>query len=159
MADQRIYLDHNATTPLDPAVFEAMRPYLIDLHGNASSIEHIDGQIAQRAVERAREQVAAAIGARPNEIVFTGSCTEANNIAILGAARAAQEPQHIVTSTIEHHAVLGPIAALERDGWSVTRVAPDGEGLIDPTAVAAAISGHWVAMLWVVANTWPSRNT
>jgi len=84
MAD-RIYLDHNATTPTDPAVVAAMEPYLRDLFGNPSSVEHEHGHVAALAVDRAREQVAAAIGARPNEIIFTGSCTEADKLAILGA--------------------------------------------------------------------------
>ncbi|MGE3292756.1 MAG: aminotransferase class V-fold PLP-dependent enzyme, partial [Geminicoccaceae bacterium] len=101
-----IYLDHNATTPIDPAVVAAMEPYLKVHFGNPSSVEHEHGHAAARAVDRAREQVAATIGARPSEIVFTGSCTEANNLAILGAARANPDRRHIVTTLIEHPAVL-----------------------------------------------------
>ncbi|CAA2136845.1 cysteine desulfurase family protein [Methylobacterium bullatum] len=136
---ERIYLDHNATTPMDPAVLTAMEPYLRALFGNPSSSETVEGSVAAAAVERAREQVAATIGARPNEIVFTGSCTEADNIAILGAARANPGRRHLIGSRIEHPAVLGPMRALERDGWRLTLLDVDADGVVSPEAVAAAI--------------------
>ena len=118
----RIYLDHNATTPIDPAVFAAMEPYLRMVFGNPSSVEHEHGHVAALAVDKAREQVAAAIGARPNEIIFTGSCTEANNLAILGVARALPEKRHLITSSIEHPSILEPLRALTREGWHVTHL-------------------------------------
>ncbi|MCG5248409.1 cysteine desulfurase family protein [Methylorubrum extorquens] len=135
----RIYLDHNATTPVDPAVLAAMEPYLRELFGNPSSAETVEGSVAATAVERAREQVAASIGARPNEIVFTGSCTEADNIAILGVARAHPDKRHLVTTKVEHSAVLGPARALEREGWRVTLLDVDERGVVAPEAVATAI--------------------
>ncbi|KTS25907.1 aminotransferase class V [Methylobacterium indicum] len=136
----RVYLDHNATTPVDPAVLAAMEPYLRELFGNPSSVETIEGSVAAAAVERAREQVAAAIGARPNEIIFTGSCTEADNLAILGVARAHPDKRHLITTKVEHAAVLGPARALERDGWRLTLIDVDERGVVDPAAIAAAIA-------------------
>jgi cysteine desulfurase len=127
----RIYLDHNATTPLDPAVVSAMEPFVRELFGNPSSVEHEHGHAAAVAVERAREQVAASIGARPNEIVFTGSCTEADNLAIIGAARAHPDKKHLVTTGIEHPAVIESARALEREGWQVTYLSVDECGRID----------------------------
>jgi len=126
MSDSRpIYLDHNATTPLDPAVFEAMRPYFLEHFGNPSSVEHIYGLTAAKAVERAREQVARAINADAGEIVFTGSCTEADNLAILGVARAAKASSHFITSQIEHPAVLEAFRQLEKEGHAVTYLPVD----------------------------------
>lgn len=136
---ERIYLDHNATTPIDPAVVAAMEPYLRDWFGNPSSVETLEGSLAAAAVERAREQVAASIGARPSEIVFTGSCTEANNLAILGLAKSNPGKRHLVTSKVEHAAVLGPARALEREGWRVTYLDVDECGVVQPEAVAEAI--------------------
>lgn len=120
-----IYLDHNATTPLDPSVFEAMRPYFLEHFGNPSSVEHIYGLTAAKAVERAREQVAQAINADAGEIVFTGSCTEADNLAILGVARAAKASGHFITSQIEHPAVLEAFRQLEKEGHAVTYLPVD----------------------------------
>ncbi|HEV2680599.1 MAG TPA: cysteine desulfurase family protein [Rhodanobacter sp.] len=126
MSDGRpIYLDHNATTPLDPTVFEAMRPYFLEHFGNPSSVEHIYGLTAATAVERAREQVARAINADAGEIVFTGSCTEADNLAILGVARAAKASGHFITSQIEHPAVLEAFRQLEKEGHAVTYLPVD----------------------------------
>lgn len=125
-----IYLDHNATTPLDPMVFEAMRPYFLEHFGNASSVDHVYGQTAATAVQTAREQVAKAIGARASEITFTGSCTESNNLAILGLGRALSEPGHFITTKIEHAAVLEAFLQLEREGHSVTYVGVDAEARV-----------------------------
>lgn len=149
---KRLYLDHNATTPIDPAVLEAMEPYLREAFGNPSSVEHIDGHVAAAGVERAREQVAAAIGARPAEIIFTGSCTEANNIALLGAARAAPERRHLVTTQIEHPSVLEPMRALEREGWRVTYLTVGADGLIEPEMVAKAIEVDTLLVSVMAAN-------
>lgn len=130
MHDRPLYLDHNATTPVDSRVLEAAMPYLQEAFGNPSSIDHRHGHDAAHAVETAREQVAAAIGARPAEIVFTSGCTEANNLALLGAARALGDKRHIVTSAIEHPAVLEPLKALEAEGWRVTRLPVDDGGCV-----------------------------
>lgn len=134
-----IYLDHNATTPVDPEVATAMEPYLSELFGNPASVEHLHGNRAQVAVKKAREQVASALGARDNEIVFTSGCTEANNIAILGAARARPERRHLITSAVEHPAVLEPMRQLEREGFELTILGVDGDGRVDPAAVEEAL--------------------
>lgn len=134
-----IYLDHNATTPVDPRVLDAMWPYFTEIYGNPSSVEHIHGARAQAAITSARSQIATAIGARDNEIVFTGSCTEANNIAILGAARARPERRHLITSAIEHPAVLEPMKVLESEGFEVTHLPVDENGQVAISAVEAAL--------------------
>ncbi|MCI0681300.1 MAG: cysteine desulfurase [Gemmataceae bacterium] len=141
-----IYLDYNATTPLDPAVIEAMTPYLRDHFGNPSST-HPYGKTAHDAVNVARGQVAALLGAEPNEIIFTGGGTEASNHALKGVVFAKLQGffgrwargAHIVTSTIEHPATLQPCAFLERLGCKVTKVAVDRFGLVDPDAVKKAL--------------------
>lgn len=134
-----IYLDHNATTPVDPLVLDAMLPFFREHFGNPASGVHLHGHTAQLAVENAREQVAAAVGARPEEIVFTGSCTEADNLAVLGAAAAYPERRHLITTAIEHPAVLEPCIALERNGYALTVLAVDEHGSVDPEEVRAAI--------------------
>ncbi len=118
----RIYFDNNATTPLAPQVFEAMRPYLLEDYGNASSI-HWFGQRAKAAIEKAREHVARLLNARATEIVFTSGGTESDNTAILGIVAASRaEKKHVVTSTIEHPAVLTTAKLLEKRGVDVTYV-------------------------------------
>ncbi len=138
---QRIYMDGNATTPLLPEVFEAMRPYLVGGFGNASSI-HYFGQQARMAVEEAREEMAAALGARPSEIVFTSGATESDNLALfglLGKALDAGEPAHLITSAIEHHAVLHAAEALKRRGARVTWLPVSSEGVVSPEDVNRAL--------------------
>lgn len=147
-----IYLDHNATTPIDPEVRAVMAPYLEDVFGNPSSVEHEHGHAAAVAVERAREQVAAAIGAKPAEIVFTGSCTEANNLAVLGVARANPDKRHIITTRIEHPSVLEPARVLEREGWRVTYIGVDETGRVSPEAVTAAITSDTALVSVMAAN-------
>src|SRR6202043_2526854 len=127
----RIYLDNNATTPLLPEVLEAMRPYFGEHFGNASSIHH-HGQETRAAVERARDSVASLLGCRPSEVVFTSGGTEADNLAIFGVAGAGD---HVVTSTVEHHAVLNACKHLESIGCEVTYVPVDVRGLVDPQDV------------------------
>ena len=130
-----IYLDYNATTPLDPAVVEAMLPYLRDHFGNPSST-HAFGRTAHEAVEKARKQVAEFIGAQPEEIIFTGGGTEASNHALKGAVFAKlhglfgrwAKDAHIITSAIEHSSVRGICDALEQRGWEVTRLPVYEEG-------------------------------
>jgi cysteine desulfurase len=132
---RRIYFDNNATTPVLPEVFEAMRPYFAEHFGNASSIHH-HGQETRAAVERARASVAALLGCRAAEVVFTGGGTEGDNLAIFGMVHSGD---HVITSTIEHHAVLNSCKHLESAGCEVTYVPVDGCGLIDPGDVRRAI--------------------
>lgn len=131
-----IYLDNNATTALDPAVLDAMRPYFLSA-GNAES-RHSAGREARRAWERARESVAERLGARPSEVIFTSGGTEANNLAVFGLAGAEHSPGHVVSSPIEHPAIAEPIARLEAAGFAVDRPGVSTEGLADAAAMAAA---------------------
>ncbi len=137
MADY-VYLDHAATTPLDPRVRHAMEPYLDGVFGNPSSL-HWAGRQAHDAVEAGRGEVAALLGARPPEIVFTASGTESDNLAVLGALGAMQGPRHVITSAFEHPAVLEPCRFLERQGVEVTYLPVSAEGIVAPEALAAAL--------------------
>src|SRR5688572_3080757 len=128
---RRVYLDNNATSPLLPAVMEAMRPYWIENFGNASSIHH-HGQQTRAAVERARESVAQLFGCRASEVVFTSGGTEADNLALFGLLKPGD---HLITSTIEHHAVLNSSKRLQEMGCEVTYVPVDSRGLVDPADV------------------------
>jgi cysteine desulfurase len=132
-----IYLDHNATTPLDPEVLEAMRPHWL-AGGNAES-RHAAGRAARRAWEHARETVAAILGAAPDEVVFTSGGTEANNLAVFGLAAPERGPGHVVSSPIEHPAVAEPVARLEADGFAVDRPGVGPDGLADAGRMADAI--------------------
>lgn len=135
-----IYLDHAATTPLHPEVLEAMLPYLTEHHGNPSSI-HASGRRARQALDEAREEIAGYLGAKPREIVFTASGTEADNLAVRGVAWAASaRGRHLVTSTVEHKAVINTVSMLERQGFQVTAVGVDRSGRVDPADVASAIT-------------------
>jgi cysteine desulfurase len=135
-----IYLDHQATTPCDPRVVEAMTPYWSAEFGNAASRAHGFGWRAEEAVESAREEVARLIGARAREIVFTSGATESNNLAIQGVARAYHERgDHIITCRTEHLAVLDPCRALEKEGVRITGLPVDADGLIDLDKLRAAI--------------------
>ena len=145
---QRVYLDNNATSPLLPEVLEAMRPYYAERFGNASSI-HQQGQHARAAVESARESVAALLNCRPAEIVFTSGGTEADNLAIFGIAAAGD---HVITSTIEHHAVLNACHQLERNGVEVTFVPVDGSGRVDPADVKRALRANTKLISIMMAN-------
>jgi cysteine desulfurase len=150
---RQIYLDYAATTPLDPAVREAMLDCL-DRHWANPSSAHPAGRRARAVVEASREQVAACLGAAADEIVFTGGATEAINTAILGVARSsAERGRHLVTSRIEHPATLGACTALERDGFDVTRVAPDAQGLIPPDAVRDAVRDDTVLVSLTHVNS------
>lgn len=145
---RRVYLDNNATTPVLPEVFDAMRPYFADHFGNASSIHH-HGQDARAAVERARESVAALLGCRASELVFTSGGTESDNLAISGLI---QPGDHIITSTIEHHAVLNTCKHLQEAGCEVTYVSVDGRGLIDPDDVRRALRPNTKLITLMMAN-------
>jgi cysteine desulfurase len=153
---RRVYLDNNATTPVLPEVLEAMRPYFGEHFGNASSIHH-HGQETRAAVERARESVAALLGCRAAEVVFTSGGTEADNLAIFGLARSGD---HVISSTVEHHAVLNACKHLAKDrdkypgttGREVTYVPVDGRGLVDPADVKRAIRPNTKLITIMFAN-------
>jgi cysteine desulfurase len=148
-AGPRVYLDHNATTPVRAEAIRAIEEALRRGWGNPSSV-HAEGAAARALVERSRAQVAALLGAEPDEVVFTAGATESNNTAILGLLRRAGRPGGVVASTAEHPSVEGPLAALEAAGWRIDRVAVDAEGLLDPEAVAAALAPDTalVTLLW-----------
>ena len=149
-----IYLDHNATTPLDPRVLDAMLPFLTDRFGNAASRHHALGCDAATAVETAREQVAAVIGADPREIVWTSGATESDNLALLGVARAPAyaRKKHLVTVTTEHRAVLDSCEQLEGQGIDVTYLGVDGNGGLDLDRLAAAITDRTLLVSIMHAN-------
>ena len=149
-----IYLDNHSTTRLDPRVLEAMLPWLTEHYGNAGSATHEMGREARAAVDRARDMLAAAIGATPREVVFTSGATESNNLAILGlAARAPADRRHVVTVVTEHHAVLDPLEHLERMGFAVTRLPVEpGTGRVGPDAVAAALRPDTCLVSMMLAN-------
>ncbi len=148
-----IYLDNNATTPVDPRVREAMLPFLGERFGNPSSRSHRYGWEADEAVEEARKQVAALLGAEPREIVFTSGATESNNLALKGLAEAREEGGgHIVSSPTEHPSVLDTLAYLERRGFSVTLVAVDGFGRVTPEAVERALRPDTFLVSFMAAN-------
>ena len=144
----RIYLDNNATTPVLPEVFEAMRPYFADQFGNASSIHH-HGQHTRAAIEDARESVAALLGCRGSEIVFTSGGTEADNLAIAGLVAAGD---HVITSSIEHHAVLLAGKHLEETGCEVTILPVDGRSRVDPDDVRRALRPNTKLISVMMAN-------
>ncbi len=149
----RTYLDYNATTPVDPDVIAAVTAVLRDEFGNASSVHHF-GQLAKAHLDEARQHVASLIGASPTEIVFTSGGTEADNFAVRGVAEALEPlgKRHLVTTALEHEAILTTMRALERRGWRVTRVAPDGHGVVDPDAVAAALTDDTALVTVMHAN-------
>ncbi len=148
-----IYMDHHSTTPLDGRVLEAISPYFSDRFGNAASKVHAHGKLARDAVEASRAKVADLIGAAPAELAFTSGATESDNLAIRGAAQArAADGRHIVTVRTEHKAVLDSCAALEREGWRVTYLDVDGDGLVSPETIAAAIEDDTVLVSVMLAN-------
>jgi cysteine desulfurase len=145
---RRVYLDNNATTPLLPEVFEAMRPYFSDHFGNASSIHH-HGQETRAAVERSRESVAALLGCRASEVVFTSGGTEADNLAMFGLLKPGD---HVITSTLEHHAVLNSCKYLESMSCEVTYVSVDSRGLVDPEDILRALRPNTKLITVMMAN-------
>ncbi|HHO75475.1 MAG TPA: cysteine desulfurase NifS [Deltaproteobacteria bacterium] len=148
----KIYLDHAATTPVGTEVINAMLPFMSQVYGNTSSL-HSFGQEAKTAVERTRDQIAAHINARPEEIVFTGGGTESNNWAIKGVALARKDKgNHIITSTIEHHAVLEVCGFMERQGLDITYLPVDEFGFVDPGDVKKAITDRTILISVMHAN-------
>jgi cysteine desulfurase len=149
---RRFYFDHNATTPVSQSVLEVLLAALLEVPGNASSI-HQDGQLAKQRLEAARRETAALLGCEPKELVFTSGGTEADNLAILGSIRANAAPrQHVITTAIEHPAVLNPCRELERSGISVTYVEPGPNGLIDPDDIRRALKPETVLVSVMHAN-------
>ncbi|MEN8168279.1 MAG: cysteine desulfurase family protein [Pseudomonadota bacterium] len=147
-----VYLDYNATTPVNPEVADAIEPYLREHFGNPSS-SHVYGQRAHAAVEQARARVAALIGALPGEIIFTSCATEANNLAIRGVARALREKgRHLITSAVEHPAVSQPCKRLEEDGWELSVVPVDRYGRIEPDDILQVIRDDTVLVSIMHAN-------
>jgi cysteine desulfurase len=154
--DDTIYLDHAATTPLDPEVLAAMLPYLTERFGNPSSIYRL-GQEARAAIDEARAVVARILGCDPGEIVFTGGATESDNLAVKGVAwrqrlNGPGSTPHVVTTAIEHHAVLHAATFLERQGFAVTYVGPGADGIVDPEGVEAAIRPETCLVAAMYAN-------
>lgn len=148
-----IYMDHHATTPVDPRVMEAMAPYFTEIFGNAASRNHVFGWEAEAAVDEARSQIAASIGADPKEIVFTSGATESDNLALIGVARAYRgKGDHIVTARTEHSAVLDSCRALEREGFRVTYLEPERDGSISPESVRACLEEKTVLVSLMHAN-------
>jgi len=152
LPDGTIYLDHAATTPMDPSVVARMQPYFSEFFGNPSSIYRL-GRKSLEALDAAHETVAGLLNCRPTEIVFTGGGSEADNLAIKGVARAQRRRgDHIITSAIEHHAILHTCQQLEREGYAVTYLPVDADGLVDPTAVASAITDQTALVTIMYAN-------
>jgi cysteine desulfurase len=156
MTDQRsfrpIYLDHNASTPVLPEVLETMLPYLSEHYGNPSSA-HVFGRAMHNAVERAREQLARLIDCQPNEVYFTSGGTEANNLAIRGAAAANPGRQHIVTSVVEHPATSGPCALLQEKGYQVNRATVDETGAVRLADIRSVVCGNTLLVTVMHANS------
>jgi cysteine desulfurase len=149
---KRIYFDNAATTPLDPQVLQAMMPFLKEKYGNASSL-HSFGQETRRAVDVAREKVANVLGCKEKEVIFTGTNTLSDNLAIRGVAKALKDKgDHIITSSIEHHAVLDTCKALEKEGFRVTYLPVDKYGLVDPLDVEKAITKSTILITIMYAN-------
>lgn len=150
---QPIYMDHHATTPVDPRVLETMLPYFTECFGNAASIDHEYGNEAKQAVDKAREQVAQLINAKHGEIIITSGATEADNLAILGVTEQYEDKgKHIITCATEHHAVLDPCHYLESKGWEVTYLPVDQHGMVDPDMVQKAITPQTTLISIMAAN-------
>jgi cysteine desulfurase len=148
-----IYMDHHATTPVAPEVFEAMRPFFVETFGNAASRTHAFGWAAEAAVEAARAQIAGLIGCKPVEIAFTSGATEADNLALKGVAYAYRERgTHLIASQIEHHAVLDSCKRLEKEGFQITYLAVDRTGLVDPDDLAKALTPRTILVSVMLAN-------
>ena len=148
-----IYLDHHATTPVDPRALEAMLPYFCEHFGNAASRSHAFGWAAEKGVSLARQQVADLIGCQAKELVITSGATESNNLAIKGvAAMYGRQGRHIVTTRIEHKSVLDPCKRLEKEGFEVTYVGVDRQGRVDPALILEAIRNDTILISVMAAN-------
>src|SRR5947199_6084299 len=148
-----IYMDNHATTPLDPRVLEAMMPYFTSTFGNAASRNHSFGWEAEKAVEKAREQIAKLIGATAKEIIFTSGATESNKLAIKGVAEMyAEKGNHIITAATEHKAVLDTCKKLEKHGYRVTYLPVKADGLVDLDMLREAITDKTILITLMYAN-------
>ena len=153
MPSDVIYLDHNATTPVDPRVLEVMLPYFTEIYGNAASIDHDYGHEAKVAVDKAREQIATVINARPDEIIFTSGATESDNIALFGVAeKYTDKGDHIISCATEHKAILDCCQRLEKLGKRITYLPVDQYGRIDPDEVYRAITPKTILISIMAAN-------
>ncbi len=149
---RRVYLDHSATTPVDPEVAALMMTYYTEKYGNPSSV-HSFGREAKQALEEARRQVAELIGAAPSEVTFTSGGTEADNLAILGTAEALRKKgKHIITSAVEHHAVLETCEYLEKNGFDLTIIPVDDEGIVSVEGIKNAIRPDTILITMMHAN-------
>ncbi len=148
----QIYFDHNATTPVDPLVFEAMTPYFKEHFGNAASLNHIFGWTAKAAVEKARKDTADLIGSESREIYFTSGATESNNLVFEGLARAYPEKKHIIISEIEHESILDPARAFEENGYEITRIRVDRSGKVSPSDIKQALRSETLFVSIMMAN-------
>ena len=147
-----IYLDHAATTPVDPAVLEAMLPYLTEVYGNPSSV-YGPGRRARGAIDAARDVVAAALGCQSREVIFTSGGSESDNLAVRGvAARNHERGRHVICSQVEHHAVLHPCQDLERDGFEVTYLPVDHLGMVDPASLREALRADTILVSVMTGN-------
>jgi cysteine desulfurase len=151
-ANRPIYLDHHATTPIDPRVLEAMLPYFGEKFGNAASVNHFYGWEAAEAVEAARQEIAQVLGAEPRSLVFTSGATEANNLAIKGVVQAAPPNSHVITTAAEHRSVLDPLRHLARRGTEVTFLHVDADARVTPDDIARAIRPNTVLVSVIWAN-------
>jgi len=148
-----IYMDHHATTPVDPRVLDEMLPYFSDTFGNAASTDHEYGNVALQAVNKSREQISKQINSKPDEIIFTSGATESDNLAIIGVAEQHQDKgSHIITCVTEHKAVLDTCKYLEGKGWDVTYLPVDSQGLVDPEDVRKSITPETVLITIMMAN-------
>jgi cysteine desulfurase len=154
MGTQPIYMDYNATTPVDPRVLEVMLPYFTEMYGNAASVDHLHGEHARSAVENAREIIAKSIGARRSaEIIFTSGATESDNLALKGVAEAnSARGNHIITTATEHHAVLDTVEALASKGFDITVLPVDQFGRVDPDDISKAITSRTLLISVIAAN-------
>lgn len=150
--DDIIYLDHHATTPTDPRVVDAMLPYFTQAYGNPASVDHAYGQAAAKAVEKAREQLASLISSRPEEVIFTSGATESDNLALRGVMAKAGAGSHLITTQVEHKAVLETCEALEAQGHEVTYLGVDAQARIDLRELKAAIRDDTALISVMAAN-------
>lgn len=152
MSDDRIYLDHHATTPCDPRVLDVMWPWFAERVGNASSTSHSFGRKAHDAVELARQQIADALRCQPEEIIFTSGATESNNLAIKGVLQGQRQKRHLIINATEHRAVLDPAKRLKREGIDVTILPVDEYGRVDPQSVEKALRPETALVSVMAAN-------
>ena len=149
-----IYMDYHATTPVDPRVLQAMLPYFTEKFGNAASRNHSFGWEGEQAVEKGRQQIAGLIGASPKEVIFTSGATESNNLAIKGVAEMyAEKGDHIITAVTEHKAVIDTCKHLEKDGFQVTYLPVQRDGLVDLDRLRAAITDRTILISVMAARS------